>query len=613
MQSKKIQNKNYFHLIKDVFSLLRNNERKKSLELLIIIFFLGVFELLGIFSIFPFVAILSDTRIIETNFYLKQFFNFFGFEKKDNFLIFLGILVSLIVILNIFLKFFTECLIVKFSAFINSEMSCRLLKKYLNNEYTFFLERHSAELNKSILNEVSVVSNTMILQLLILLTNSLISILIVLMIIIIYPTIGMITFIVIGSTYFLIFRYFKKLIYGLGDLRKEVVRERFKLSQETFDGVKNIKIMNLEEISISNFKKPTDKMIFINTRQKAYKILPGLIVQGLIFLGLMTILIFLLTTSGIKSINEILPTIVLFALSASRVQTAIHNIYSALANIKFAEPIFYSIFDDLTKGKKYLNNFTKQKKIQALRLKQKISLNNVTFKYKYTQKNIIKNVNLSILSGSKNIIIGKTGSGKSSLLDILLGFLNPTKGSLTIDDKKLTKTTIKKWHKNIGYVSQSIFLKDDTIASNIALGLEPNEIDLNRVYECSKIANLHDFISRNLKEKYNTIIGDKGIKLSGGQRQRISIARAIYNNPQILIFDEATSSLDSITEKIIINSMKNLFKDKTIIFVTHRTSLIKNFDKLIIVNNERVLERKITNDLINKKELNHYLNLLSLN
>ena len=216
------------------------------------------------------------------------------------------------------------------------------------------------------------------------------------------------------------------------------------------------------------------------------------------------------------------------------------------------------------------------------------------------------------MSGSKNIIIGKTGSGKSSL-DILLGFLKPSKGSLTIDNERLTASTIKKWHKNIGYVSQSIFLKDDTIASNIALGLEPSEIDFNRIYECSKIANLHNFISRNLKEKYNTIIGDKGIKLSGGQRQRISIARAIYHNPQILIFDEATSSLDSITEKIIINSMKNLFKDKTIIFVTHRTSLIKNFDKLIIVNNERVLERKITNDLIKKRELNHYLNLLSLN
>ena len=159
-------------------------------------------------------------------------------------------------------------------------------------------------LNKSILNEVSVVSNTMILQLLILL-NSLISILIILMIVIIYPTIGIITFIVIGSTYFLIFRYFKKLICRLGDLRKEVVRERFKLSQETFDGVKNIKIMNLEEISISNFKKPTDKMIFINTRQKAYKFYPA-IVQGLIFLGLMTIL-FLLTTSSIKVLVKFLP------------------------------------------------------------------------------------------------------------------------------------------------------------------------------------------------------------------------------------------------------------------------------------------------------------------
>ena len=128
-----------------------------------------------------------------------------------------------------------------------------------------------------------------------------------------------------------------------------------------------------------------------------------------------------------------------------------------------------------------MNNFAKPKEIQALKLKRKISLNNVTFKYKHTKKNIIKNVNLSILSGSKNIIIGKTGSGKSSLLDILLGFLKPSKGSLTIDNERLTASTIKKWHKNIGYVSQSIFLKDDTIASNIALGLEPNEIDLNRV------------------------------------------------------------------------------------------------------------------------------------
>jgi len=207
---------------------------------------------------------------------------------------------------------------------------------------------------------------------------------------------------------------------------------------------------------------------------------------------------------------------------------------------------------------------------------------------------------LSIPAKSKVGFIGTTGSGKTTIVDIILGLLEPIKGTLEVDDKILTSKNLRSWQRNIGYVPQDIYLADDTIASNIAFGLDPKDIDQKALENASKIANIHEFIVEELPNKYKTIIGERGVRLSGGQCQRIAIARALYQNPKVLILDEATSALDNDTEKAVMDAINNLHKEITIIIIAHRLNTIKDCDIIFKIDKGKIVDQGVFSDLISK-------------
>ena len=229
-----------------------------------------------------------------------------------------------------------------------------------------------------------------------------------------------------------------------------------------------------------------------------------------------------------------------------------------------------------------------------------INLTNVYFSYPNTSKLVLKNINLNINVFSKVGIIGPTGSGKTTLVDVILGLHEPTQGNLNVDGKIISNENIRSWQKNIGYVPQNIFLTDDTIKSNIALGIDVKKIDQDQLEKAAKIAKIHEFIVNELPNSYNTNIGDRGAKLSGGQRQRIGIARAIYHNPKVLIFDESTSSLDNLTEKEVMNSINNLGDEMTIILIAHRISTLSQCDQIFLIENGELKDQGTFNDIIKK-------------
>jgi ABC-type bacteriocin/lantibiotic exporter with double-glycine peptidase domain len=275
---------------------------------------------------------------------------------------------------------------------------------------------------------------------------------------------------------------------------------------------------------------------------------------------------------------------------------ALQQIYYSLSKLIFVGPSLDRLHNDI----KNLKPFNLNQNQDILSLKTAITLKNIYYNYPNRSRPVLKNISLTIPAKSRVGIIGTTGSGKTTIVDIILGLLEAQKGILKVDNEVITQKNARAWRKCVGYVPQHIYLSDNTIAANIAFGIEPKYINKKQVIKASKIANLHDFVINELPKKYQTIIGERGIRLSGGQRQRIGIARALYHNPKVLVLDEATSALDNRTEKYVMDALNNLSKDMTVILIAHRINTLRFCDIIFKINKGRLVGKGSFNQLIKK-------------
>ena len=276
---------------------------------------------------------------------------------------------------------------------------------------------------------------------------------------------------------------------------------------------------------------------------------------------------------------------------------SLQQIYVSLTSLTFVGPSLQKLSNDL----RNLKNYRAYEDKETVYIKKNISLNSIQFNYPNTSKPSINNLSLNISAKSKVGLVGATGSGKTTIVDIILGLLEPQFGTLRVDDITITKKNSRSWQRNIGYVPQHIYLSDDTIAANIAFGIEPKKIKQELVEKVSKIANIHNFIVHELPLKYQTVIGERGVRLSGGQRQRLGIARALYNNPKLLILDEATSALDNQTEEAVMDAIYNLSSDITIILIAHRLGTVKNCDEIFLLSKGALKAQGSFEELKNNK------------
>jgi ATP-binding cassette subfamily C protein len=290
--------------------------------------------------------------------------------------------------------------------------------------------------------------------------------------------------------------------------------------------------------------------------------------------------------------EQILPIISLLAVCAIRLIPAFNLIISSLSSRRFSMALFKLVSREMinvpTEDKFRNKNSIGEKSYKKFFFKNQIKFENVFFLHENSNAKILQNIFLEIRQGQKIGIIGKSGAGKSTLIDIILGLIKPTKGKILIDNSNLD-CNLKDWQKQIGYVPQDIYLLDDTIKNNIAFGLNANDINQEAILKSIELSRLKDYVS-SLEKKENTVVGNRGIKVSGGQKQRIGIARALYNNPKILILDEATSSLDTINEKKIMEEIYNTAKNMTLIIVTHRHKSVSNCDKIYLLDNGKIID-----------------------
>jgi ABC-type bacteriocin/lantibiotic exporter with double-glycine peptidase domain len=406
------------------------------------------------------------------------------------------------------------------------------------------------------------------------------------------PELSLLTIFILGGSYLIIFLCMKGFVKKIGINRLEANNERYKILSIAFGSYKEVKIMGLENKFTNFFSKPANAYAITQARAKIIAQIPRYFLEIIVFGG-MLLLILILFYQG-KSILETIPLVTLYVFAAYRLMPALQHIYASVIQIKFSESALDILYFSLNNLK---INEEKKTQFTSIPFKSDLILEDVSFKYSSSSKLTLKNINLKIKVFSRVGIVGYSGSGKSTLVDIITGLQYPTQGYLKIDEIIISDDNKRKWQKKIGYVPQNIYLTDASVAENIAYGEKESEIDYKKIISICKIIDLNKFVINKLAKGYNTIVGERGAKLSGGQIQRIGIARALYFEPEILIFDESTSALDYYSEDLLIKNINKLM-NKTIIIITHRLTTLKNCDIIFVMEEGKIVSKGTYNELL---------------
>ena len=582
---------------KKLLFLLNPNERKNAGFLLIMIAIMALLDVIGVASILPFIAVLTNPSLIETNLILNTMFQFskiFRVENSQQFIFALGLIVFLLLVFSLTFKAFTSYVQARFVLMCEYSIGRRLVEGYLHQPYSWFLGRHSAELGKTILSEVGLVIGLGLFQLMELLAKGIVAITLIILLIIVDPKLALIVGFTLAGIYLLIFYLVQEYLKRIGNKRLKNNELRFKTISEAFGAAKEVKVGGIEQTYIKSFSDSAKIFALTQASSQVVSQLPRYILEAIGFGGILLIILYIMSQTG--NFNTALPIISLYVFAGYRLLPALQQIYYAFTQLAFVRPSIVKLTSDI----KNLKPFNENQDKGVLSLNKTITLKNIYYEYPNASRTALKNINLSISSKSTVGLVGETGSGKTTIVDIILGLLEPQKGTLEVDGKVITKKNLRSWQRSIGYVPQSIYLTDDTIAANIAIGQDPKDFNYENIQKSAKIANLHEFIMDELSGQYESMIGENGVKLSGGQRQRLGIARALYHNPEVLILDEATSALDNETEKAVMEAVNNLDKDVTIIIIAHRLNTVQNCDIVFKLEKGQLIKKEKFSEIMDK-------------
>lgn len=565
--------------LEQLWQILSPLDKRKVIYVFILVMGMAFIESAGVISIMPFLAVLSNPDVVESNSYLKQLYDFTGAANKQNFILYLGFLSLFVVICSTVFKIVTQYAVNRFASLQRHYFSTRLLKTYLQQNYEFFIQRNSATLVKNILSEVDQLIWTMILPALSLMSYGVVLLSMVGILLLYDPLMAIATAFVLGLFYASIYMLVRKKLTQIGQEFTQANKERYQTCQESLAGIKDVMINNAKQGYIDQFEQSSRVFArHIATRDTLGQV-PLNIIETVGY-GCLIGLAMILVVSG-KAVSHILPVLGLYGFAAYRMLPAAQNMYRAISQIKFSEQVMSVLKPEFALEKDELKHIEKDSP-QYLKFEHSIRLENISFAYPNRMESpILNNFSLEVKKNASLGIVGKSGSGKSTLMDIMLGLLFPQQGKVYIDDVELTANNITQWRDLVGYVPQNIYLSDKSIAENIAFGVAKIDIDLKRVEFVARQAQIDDFIQSQLPLGYHTLVGERGVMLSGGQRQRIGISRALYKNPQVLFMDEATSALDTETEQAVNGAIQNLNGKMTMVIIAHRESAVAKCDQTI--------------------------------
>ena len=585
--------------LRKIFELLLIGEEKKFYWLVTAIVFMAIFEMLGVASVLPFLNVISNPEAIQTNSQLKWAYDRFGFTNKNSFLIVLGMGSFVVLVVSNVLRAGVALALLRFTWLKRYIISKQLLSQYLYGPYAFFLNRNTSELTAYLVAEVSHVVSGVLIPSMQVFARCLLATLILVLLFVMEPVVALVVIGIIGGGYAAIYIFARKKLSRTGGELLKNSKKMYKALHEAFGGIKDIKLLGREHIFIEQFGEPTKKCTDYYCSQFLISQFPRYAFEVMTFGGVLFATLYIAVIKN--DYQQVIPVIGLYIFSAYRLMPALQQIFQEITLIRFTLPTLETIYEDYV-------NCTQGQSGQTLRpgrampFTQNVELRNVTFKYPKAERSVIENFDLTVHANTTIGFVGGTGAGKTTLVDIFLGLLSPQQGEIIVDDIKLNADNLRAWQANIGYVPQHIYLCDDTVTRNIAFGVPDNEIDLEAVQRAARLANIHDFITKELCNGYETEVGDRGIRLSGGQRQRIGIARAMYHDPSFLVFDEATSALDGITEDTILDAIRNLTHKKTIIIIAHRLSTVKECDVIYLLEQGRIVAQGTYEELLTSNQ-----------
>lgn len=578
---------NFFRL----WGLFNKSQKFYAIRLLFILIIGMSLEILGIALIIPAFTLILQEDVLQTYPFITDVLKYFVLPTRENLvLIGIGTLILVFLLKNIFLAF-QFWMQSSFALRILKDFSQSLLETYLVHQYKFHIKNNSAILLRNITNEIELLSGSVITPVVILLAETLVVFGIFLFLFYLEPYgLTIVLFIIMFSASLYSFLT-KKHIANWGKFRQDSAGYRLRFMKEALEGIKAIKLLGREDYYLDNFRKHNTIYTKVAKKHNTLLQVPRLWLEILAIASL-SILVLIQFFREVQSL-EIISSIAVFAFAAFRLMPSVNRIISSIQSLQYGLPTI-NILDKELNQNISLKTFRDQINIP---FKESIEFKDVSFSYEESEKKVINNVSFKIKKGDSIGIVGTSGSGKSTFVDLILGLQKPSSGKIFVDGVELPEEP-RSWQEKIGYVPQNIFLSDDSIKKNIAFGLYENQIDDEKINRVIKETQLTEMIE-DLDLRENTIIGEGGIKFSGGQRQRIGIARALYNDPSILVLDEATSSLDESTELAIQQSVNSLKGNKTLVIIAHRLSTLSACDRLIQIENGEIIKEGQAADFLN--------------
>lgn len=578
-----------FETTRKALVLLSSEERRQIKWLFAATVGMALIEAAGIASVMPFMAFVARPELLETNRYLSSLHGLMGHPDPGFFQFALGLLALGVLVLANTFSAVTTWLLVRFAFLSGHSLSERLLSKYLSQPYVFFLNRNSAELTKNVLAEVHRYVAGVLLPSIRMFSKLIVAVTIVSLLLLVDSSLALVVASVLGGAYVIVYVLTRKTMTRIGKESVVLAASRYKIANEVFGGIKVLKLIGREGVLLGRYSESSRKFAIVEASSEVIAMLPRYALEALAFGGIILIVLWLLGTE--RGLGDILPLVSVYALAGYRLMPALQQIYSGMTKLRYHKAVIDILSQDLNEAPNLPYEERTSRGHAGMELNCMVELRDVCFSYPNTSSNVLEHLNIAVSANSTVGIVGTTGSGKTTLIDIFLGLLTPTHGGIFVDDVRVSSENLRDWQARIGYVPQVIYLADDTITRNVAFGVPDDQVDLQAVERATRIANLHDFIVSELPDQYETLVGERGVRLSGGQRQRIGIARALYHDPKLLVLDEATSALDGITESAIMDAISNLAHRKTIILVAHRLTTVKQCDVVYVLESGRIVDQ----------------------
>jgi ATP-binding cassette subfamily C protein len=583
--------------LRRLYGLLTHRERRRFLGVLAVMLVSAVVQVAGVGSIYPFLRLATDPSVVEGSGFVATAYDALGFQSTDAFLMAAGVAALLLIVLSNFAILAAKWAVTWFQWEVNHSLSSRLLRTYLGRDFEYFLVNNTSNFTKNLLSEAQQVASELVRPALEILSRGITAVLLLALLFLVDPLASAFVLLFVGGGFGLIYLGIRGRMRTLGEEYVAANEDRYRRSQEAFGGIRDVKLKNRE----AYFQRAYEEASFTYSRNLAandvYADSPRHVIEALAFGGLMIVLLGMIAAG--RDLGSIIPLMGLFAFAGFRMLPAFEYVIRGMAKVRFNKEVLDIIEGEIQAvGYDPYESDPEAPDPEPLPFADEARFEDVTYAYPGTDEPAVHDVDLVVGKDQAVALVGETGAGKTTIVDLLLGFLEAARGQVLVDGEPLEGHRVDRWQRNLGYVPQDIYLTDDSIRRNIAFGVPEEEIDDEAVREAARVAHIDGFVEEELPDGYETRVGERGDRLSGGQRQRIGIARALYGDPDVLVLDEATSDIDRRTEASIAEAIEALSGEKTVVTIAHRLSTVRECDRVFVVEDGTVAEEGTFDELV---------------